>query len=106
MTVQSRKALGVDDSNRYNRAIQLIVESGALITAAKVIEFTLFELSPTGDPDGLNAMYIVYEIIPQVTVSFQEPYLSPSNRIIRELRPQPLCMRSTMDSPRVTTYTW
>ncbi|TBU22524.1 hypothetical protein BD309DRAFT_1048105 [Dichomitus squalens] len=67
MTTQTRQVMGEYDSGRYNRAILLIVESGALIAASKVIEFTLFELSPTGGPDGLNAMYIVYEIIPQIT---------------------------------------
>ena len=49
--------------------ILLIIESGALISAAKLTEFALFQLAPVDGLDGLNALYIVYEAMPQITVS-------------------------------------
>lgn len=60
--------MGVEGNNRYSRVILLIVESGALIAAAKLIEFTLFKLAPVDGLNGLNAMYIIYESMPQITV--------------------------------------
>ena len=71
MTSHTRKFLGVEGHDQYYRVILLLVESGALIAAAKVVEFTLFKLAPVDGLHGLNALYIVYEIMPQVTVSAQ-----------------------------------
>lgn len=68
MTTLTQKYLGVD-GGQYSRVILLIVESGALIAAAKIVEFTLFKLAPVDGLHGLNALYIVYEIMPQITVS-------------------------------------
>ncbi|EJF58697.1 hypothetical protein DICSQDRAFT_182370 [Dichomitus squalens LYAD-421 SS1] len=67
VTRRNRTAIGVYHQNRYTRIILLIVESGAVIAAAKLIEFTLFQLAPVDGLTGLNAMYIVYESIPQIT---------------------------------------
>ncbi|KAI0800106.1 hypothetical protein C8Q74DRAFT_1190563 [Fomes fomentarius] len=66
MTSLTQKHLGVDGGH-YNRVILLIVESGALIAAAKIVEFTLFKLAPVDGLHGLNALYIVYEVMPQIT---------------------------------------
>ena len=60
--------MGVEPDGRYNRIILLIVESGAIISATKLTEFTLFNIAPDSGIGGLNAMYILYEIVPQMTV--------------------------------------
>ncbi|KAI0718520.1 hypothetical protein C8T65DRAFT_638251 [Cerioporus squamosus] len=67
ITSRSRSALGVSSNNRHARVFLLIVESGALISAAKLTEFVLFKLAPVNGLDGLNALYIVYEAMPQIT---------------------------------------
>ncbi|KAI0332758.1 hypothetical protein GY45DRAFT_1320671 [Cubamyces sp. BRFM 1775] len=67
VSMRTRQVMGVDSGGRYNRVILLIVESGALISTAKIIEFTLFKLTPGNATMGLHAMYILYEILPQVT---------------------------------------
>ncbi|RDX54211.1 hypothetical protein OH76DRAFT_1342043 [Lentinus brumalis] len=67
VTRRTQAVMGETGSNRYSRVILLIVESGALIAAAKLIEFTLFKLAPVDGLVGLNAMYIVYESMPQLT---------------------------------------
>lgn len=69
MTSRTRRLLNVESQDNYSRAVLLIVESGALIAAAKIIEFTLFKLAPVDGLNGLNALYIVYEVMPQITVS-------------------------------------
>ncbi|KAI0718517.1 hypothetical protein C8T65DRAFT_570412 [Cerioporus squamosus] len=61
------KAMGLQTSSRYNRVLLLIIESGAIIAAAKVTEFTLFQLAPDDGINGTNALYIVFEIMPQIT---------------------------------------
>ncbi|KAI0630789.1 hypothetical protein C8Q77DRAFT_226919 [Trametes polyzona] len=63
---RTRKALGVAGGH-YQRVLLLIIESGALVAGAKLIEFTLYKLAPVNGLDGLNAMYIVYECMPQIT---------------------------------------
>ncbi|KAI0649251.1 hypothetical protein C8Q79DRAFT_1007789 [Trametes meyenii] len=52
---------------QYGGLLLLIIESGALIAAAKVVEFVLFEFVPGDGLFGLNALYIVYECMPQIT---------------------------------------
>ncbi|KAI0671618.1 hypothetical protein C8Q78DRAFT_973020 [Trametes maxima] len=52
---------------QYSGVLLLIVESGALIAAAKIVEFVLFEFVPGDGLSGLNALYIVYECMPQIT---------------------------------------
>ena len=69
MTSRTQKGINTQGRNRYSRVILLIVESGVLITAAKLTEFILFQLAPLDGLDGLNALYIVYEAMPQITVS-------------------------------------
>ena len=68
ITMRSREATGVTAHKPYSRVITLIVESGALIAVAKFIEFVLFKLAPVDGLQGLNALYIVYESMPQITV--------------------------------------
>ncbi|KAI0718522.1 hypothetical protein C8T65DRAFT_570474 [Cerioporus squamosus] len=67
MTSHTRQVLQVESTDRYSRVILLIVESGALIALVKIVEFTLFKMASVDGIHGLNAMYIVYEIMPQVT---------------------------------------
>ncbi|KAI0793861.1 hypothetical protein C8Q74DRAFT_1194063 [Fomes fomentarius] len=67
ITKRTQEVLGVEYNDRYSRLILLIVESGALIAGAKLIEFTLFKLAPVDGLVGLNAMYIIYESMPQIT---------------------------------------
>ena len=67
--MRTQRVMGVESSGRYNRVILLIVESGALISATKLTEFVLFRIAPGDGIGGLNAMYILYEIVPQITVS-------------------------------------
>ncbi|KAI0753227.1 hypothetical protein C8Q80DRAFT_1097478 [Daedaleopsis nitida] len=57
----------VTTRSRNMRIIILVIESGALITAAKLTEFVLFKNAPLDGIHGLNAMYIVYECMPQIT---------------------------------------
>lgn len=52
----------------YTRLILLLIESGFVIAAAKVTEFVLFEVAGSGI-GGNNAMYIPFDIMPQITVS-------------------------------------
>ncbi|RPD54261.1 hypothetical protein L226DRAFT_575801 [Lentinus tigrinus ALCF2SS1-7] len=61
------KAMGLQMPGRYTRVLLLIIESGVIITAAKVTEFTLFRLSPPDGIHGTNALYIVFEVMPQIT---------------------------------------
>ncbi|CCM06865.1 uncharacterized protein FIBRA_09171 [Fibroporia radiculosa] len=66
MIYQTERILGVVES-RYFRVIMLILESGFILAAAKVIELTLFEL--TGDDEtygGNKAVWIVLESMPQL----------------------------------------
>ncbi|KAI0332733.1 hypothetical protein GY45DRAFT_1368960 [Cubamyces sp. BRFM 1775] len=67
VSVRNQRAMGVEPNGRYNRVILLIVESGAIISATKLTEFTLFNIAPDDGIGGLNAMYILYEIVPQMT---------------------------------------
>jgi hypothetical protein len=57
-------------TSRTRSALLLLIESGAFVFAIKLIEFVLFELSPDDGINGLNALYIVFEVIPQVIVSY------------------------------------
>ena len=54
---------------RYRFVIVLIVESGAIMAISKVIEFTLFKLAPDDGLNGLNALYIPMDCMPQIMVS-------------------------------------
>ncbi|KAI0664486.1 hypothetical protein C8Q70DRAFT_1049959 [Cubamyces menziesii] len=67
VSMRTQRVMGVESSGRYNRVILLIVESGALISATKLTEFVLFRIAPGDGIGGLNAMYILYEIVPQIT---------------------------------------
>ncbi|KAI0800108.1 hypothetical protein C8Q74DRAFT_1190712 [Fomes fomentarius] len=67
VTMRSQETIGIAARSRHARVVLLIVESGALIAAAKLMEFVLFKLAPVDGLQGLNAMYIVYESMPQIT---------------------------------------
>ncbi|KDR69694.1 hypothetical protein GALMADRAFT_145406 [Galerina marginata CBS 339.88] len=51
---------------RYRSIILLIVESGVFMAVSKIIEFTLFQLAPDDGLDGLNALYIPLDCMPQI----------------------------------------
>ncbi|KAF8509049.1 hypothetical protein JB92DRAFT_2814410 [Gautieria morchelliformis] len=51
---------------RYHYVILLIVESGVVMAASKTLEFILFMLAPNDGLDGLNALYIVMDCMPQI----------------------------------------
>jgi len=51
---------------RYRSIILLIVESGVFMAVSKIIEFTLFQLAPDDGLDGLNALYIPMDCMPQI----------------------------------------
>ena len=59
----------VSSQVKYRYLILLIVESGIVVAVAKIIEFILFVLSPDNGPEGLNALYIIMECMPQIMVS-------------------------------------
>jgi len=40
------------------------------MAASKAIEFTLFLLAPPDGLNGLNALYIIMDCMPQIMVSF------------------------------------
>lgn len=67
--MRSQETIGITARSRHARVVLLIVESGALIATAKLTEFVLFKIAPVDGLQGLNAMYIVYESMPQITVS-------------------------------------
>ena len=71
--MRTQRVMGVESSGRYNRVILLLVESGALISATKITEFVLYNIAPDDGVGGLNAMYIIYEIVPQMTVRNLSP---------------------------------
>jgi len=51
---------------RYRSIILLIVESGVFMAVSKIIEFTLFQLAPNDGLNGLNALYIPMDCMPQI----------------------------------------
>ncbi|KAI0741965.1 hypothetical protein C8Q80DRAFT_1260687 [Daedaleopsis nitida] len=67
VTRRTQQIMGVEYNDRYSRVLLLLIESGALIATTKLIEFTLFKLSPVDGLIGLNALYIIYEAMPQIT---------------------------------------
>ncbi|KAI0800118.1 hypothetical protein C8Q74DRAFT_1363912 [Fomes fomentarius] len=67
LTLRPKREGSMHSPIHYNRLILLLVESGALITTAKIIEFALFNVAPGDGLNGNNAMYIVFEAMPQIT---------------------------------------
>jgi len=53
-------------SVHYNHVLLLIIESGLVMSISKTIEFILFELAPDDGLDGLNALYILMDCMPQI----------------------------------------
>ncbi|KAA1477765.1 hypothetical protein DENSPDRAFT_622136 [Dentipellis sp. KUC8613] len=53
-------------SAKYRAIMLLIIESGAVIAAAKLTEFTLFRVAPGDGVGGNNALYIIFEMMPQI----------------------------------------
>ncbi|KAJ3805131.1 hypothetical protein F5876DRAFT_19628, partial [Lentinula aff. lateritia] len=60
-----RSSLGKSNI-RYNYVILMIIESGLVMAISKTLEFILFELAPDNGLDGLNALYIVMDCMPQI----------------------------------------
>jgi len=66
MSYRNERVLGVTES-RYFRVILLILESGFILAAAKIIELTLFELAGDDETfEGNKAVWIVLESMPQL----------------------------------------
>lgn len=53
---------------KYQAIILLVLESGAVITLAKTVEFVLFKLEPIDPASGNHALYIVFDMMPQIMV--------------------------------------
>jgi hypothetical protein len=70
MTRNIKEHLG-SAASRTQSAMLLLIESGAFLFAAKLVEFVLFQLTPHNGLSGFNALYIVFEMIPQIVVSWQ-----------------------------------
>ncbi|KAI0630799.1 hypothetical protein C8Q77DRAFT_227935 [Trametes polyzona] len=66
ITSRTKQVLGVSGGS-YQRVLLLLIESGAFVAAAKLTEFVLFQLTPDDGIDGLNAIDVVYECMPQIT---------------------------------------
>ncbi|CCM05309.1 uncharacterized protein FIBRA_07523 [Fibroporia radiculosa] len=62
---RNTKILGSDTHSPYSRVILLLLESGSVLSAAKTIEFALFETSGNGY-GGDNSVWIVIESMPQI----------------------------------------
>ncbi|KAG7442308.1 uncharacterized protein BT62DRAFT_973830 [Guyanagaster necrorhizus] len=52
---------------RYQTLLLVIIESGALVTITKAFEFGLYKHAPGDGLNGLNAMYIPFDCMPQIT---------------------------------------
>ncbi|KAI5117637.1 hypothetical protein M0805_008444 [Coniferiporia weirii] len=65
LTRPRRTVLGSTDS-RYRTIVLLLIESGAVIAAAKITEFVLFKQSP-GTANGNHPLYVIFEMMPQIT---------------------------------------
>jgi len=59
------RSMGRSSQSPYRNLILLLIESGSVIAIAKLLEFILFEISGSGI-GGLNALYIVFDMIPQI----------------------------------------
>ncbi|KAI0630791.1 hypothetical protein C8Q77DRAFT_1211727 [Trametes polyzona] len=67
VTRRTQKIVGGSSvGGSYQRVLLLLIESGAIVAAAKLTEFVLFELTPDDDT-GLHAIDVVYECMPQIT---------------------------------------
>ncbi|KAK0185516.1 hypothetical protein F5146DRAFT_182771 [Armillaria mellea] len=52
---------------RYRTLLLVIIESGVIVTITKAFEFGLFQYAPGDGLNGLNAMYIPFDCMPQIT---------------------------------------
>jgi hypothetical protein len=61
---------GVEQSGwiDYRRTINLLFETGLVITIAKLFECTFYQFTPkNGDsPESFNALYVVFDMMPQI----------------------------------------
>ncbi|CCL98627.1 uncharacterized protein FIBRA_00629 [Fibroporia radiculosa] len=64
VSYRGRKIASATSGARYTRVIILLLESGAMLAAMKIMEFILFEIAGTGI-GGDNALWIVLEAMPQ-----------------------------------------
>ncbi|KAI0346710.1 hypothetical protein BDW22DRAFT_1352879 [Trametopsis cervina] len=58
--------LGKTFRNKYRLVLLLLIESGVVIAISKVIEFSLFRAVIGNALDGFNALYVVFDMIPQI----------------------------------------
>jgi len=64
--VTRRSSVMIAGPSRTRSALLLLIESGAFVFSIKLLEFILFKLTPDDGIHGLNALYVVFEVIPQV----------------------------------------
>lgn len=61
--------LGSSYQSTYRTLILILIESGAIIAVAKVIEFILYIIVPAGGREGPNGLYVIFDMMPQINVS-------------------------------------
>ena len=54
----------------YRSLILLILESGVIMCVSKFIEWILYFLAPEDGLNGLNALYIPMDCMPQIMVNY------------------------------------
>ncbi|KAH8822866.1 hypothetical protein DL96DRAFT_1619600 [Flagelloscypha sp. PMI_526] len=62
----SRNGMALPSSTQFTKVLIIIVDSGLVISLAKLIEFILFKQAPEIGLVGFNALYIVFEAMPQL----------------------------------------
>ncbi|KAI0083054.1 hypothetical protein BDY19DRAFT_981050 [Irpex rosettiformis] len=58
--------LGKAYQSTYRTLVLVLIESGVVIAVAKLLEFILFQLASEDGLSGFNALYIVFDMIPQI----------------------------------------
>ncbi|KAI0029799.1 hypothetical protein K488DRAFT_88395 [Vararia minispora EC-137] len=74
----------------YRGVIVLLFETGAIIAIAKIFEFIFFNIAPDDGTTGFNALYVVFEMVPQINVGlplvptplFYVYYASPAVTVV------------------------
>jgi hypothetical protein len=66
VTRKSSGMLAVNGPSRARSALLLLIESGAFVFTIKLLELILYKLTPSDGIHGLNALYVVFDVTPQV----------------------------------------
>ena len=68
ITRETSRGLG-RSLTRFGPVLVLIIESGLVISVTKIVEFILYVQAPDQPQSGNNAIYIVFESVPQILAS-------------------------------------